>query len=421
MWDEFVFARVDWTPKGPRVAGIIEDAQLRPENVLFVDDLPSNLGEAAHYAPGLQTAGPAILDRLLDLPQLVGKDDADLTRLRQYRVLERKLVDRRTADGSHEEFLRSCAIRVAIHEDADGGAGPPARADAAHQPAQLHQAPAHPRGVRRHAGRPGRRGRLRGGLRPLRRLRHLRLLRPPPTHGCVDRLPVLVPGHGHGRRAVALRPPRPTRARGRRRRHLLAHRVGGLDHARRRDDGRRRPARLRPARAGRAGRAGRPHPDRRRVRPLHHRRLPRRGHRHRIRPPRRHRRIHPRRPHRDVPPVGGRAHPRAGGAGRPAPDRRPDHLPVRRGGRPRLRRARPQRPHRLHPGPLPPSLHRADGPVQPLHRRPHRSRPTRPPGPAPHAGVDGRGMVRMVRRGVRARGRTQPRAVPGRTSPGWPG
>ena len=119
LWDEFVFARVDWTPKGPRVAGIIEDAQLRPENVLFVDDLPANLGEAAHYAPGLQTAGPEILDRLLDLPQLAGKDDRALARLAQYRVLERKLVDRQAADGSHEAFLRSCAIRVAVHEGAD--------------------------------------------------------------------------------------------------------------------------------------------------------------------------------------------------------------------------------------------------------------------------------------------------------------
>ena len=117
LWDEFVFARVDWTPKGPRVAQIIEDAQLRPENVLFVDDLPSNLGEAVHFAPGLQVAGPAILDQLLDMAEVTGKDDADLTRLAQYRVLERKLVDRRSAAGSHEEFLRTCDIRVAVHED----------------------------------------------------------------------------------------------------------------------------------------------------------------------------------------------------------------------------------------------------------------------------------------------------------------
>ncbi|HEY5109112.1 MAG TPA: hypothetical protein VII96_05825 [Acidimicrobiales bacterium] len=118
LWEEFVFARVDWTPKGPRVAGIIEDAQLRAPNVLFLDDLPSNLGEAVHFAPGLQTAGPELIDGLLDRLELAGKDDSDLSRLRQYQVLERKLSDRGSTEGSNEEFLRSCDIRVRIHEDA---------------------------------------------------------------------------------------------------------------------------------------------------------------------------------------------------------------------------------------------------------------------------------------------------------------
>ncbi len=119
LWSEFVFARVDWSPKGPRVAQIVEDAQLRPENVLFIDDLPLNRAEARHFSPRLQTAGPDILDRLLGLPELSGKDDRGLTRLRQYQMLERKLTDRQAAPVTTEAFLRSCDIRIGVYYDTE--------------------------------------------------------------------------------------------------------------------------------------------------------------------------------------------------------------------------------------------------------------------------------------------------------------
>jgi len=115
LWSEFVFPSVDWSPKGSRVAQMVEDAQLRPENVLFLDDLAINRAEVGHFVPGIQTAGPEILDRLLGLPQLTGKDDRELTRLQQYRLLEQKLADRRTGPESNEDFLRSCDIRVGVH------------------------------------------------------------------------------------------------------------------------------------------------------------------------------------------------------------------------------------------------------------------------------------------------------------------
>jgi FkbH-like protein len=117
LWSEFVFPRVDWSPKGPRVAQIVEDAQLRPENVLFVDDLAINRAEVGHFVPGIQTAGPEIMEHLLDLAQLTGKDDVGLTRLHQYRLLEQKLADRRTGEETNEDFLRSCDIRVAVYHD----------------------------------------------------------------------------------------------------------------------------------------------------------------------------------------------------------------------------------------------------------------------------------------------------------------
>jgi FkbH-like protein len=118
VWNEFVFARIDWSPKGARVARIIEDAQLRPANVLFIDDLPLNREEVRHSAPGIQTAGPEIIDHLLSMPAMSGNDDPDLSRLRQYRILEEKLVDRGAASDSNEEFLRSCDITIGVFTDA---------------------------------------------------------------------------------------------------------------------------------------------------------------------------------------------------------------------------------------------------------------------------------------------------------------
>jgi FkbH-like protein len=114
LWDEFVFASIDWSAKGRRVAQLIEDMQLRAPNVLFIDDNVGNLQEALHYAPGLQIADESLLESLLALPQLAGKDDRRLTRREHYRLLERKLSDRQLVTGSNEDFLRSCDIRVEL-------------------------------------------------------------------------------------------------------------------------------------------------------------------------------------------------------------------------------------------------------------------------------------------------------------------
>lgn len=118
-WEWFVFPSVDWSPKGRRIAAQIAEIGLRPESVLFIDDNPMNLAEAAHHAPGLQTADHGIIPGLLADPRLAGKDDRDLTRLAQYRVLEAKRTDAQAAGGDDEAFLRASGIRVAIDHDVE--------------------------------------------------------------------------------------------------------------------------------------------------------------------------------------------------------------------------------------------------------------------------------------------------------------
>ena len=76
LWDEFVFPRIGWMPKGQAIAQLIDDIQLLPPNVLFIDDRVGNLREAEFFAAGLQTAGPEIIPRLLDLPQVKARTTA---------------------------------------------------------------------------------------------------------------------------------------------------------------------------------------------------------------------------------------------------------------------------------------------------------------------------------------------------------
>jgi FkbH-like protein len=122
IWDYFVFPSINWEPKGPRIARLIETVQLRPTTILFIDDNPMNLNEAAFFAPGVQIAAETIIPDILKDPLFKGKDDSGLTRLAQYKLLERRKQDESaavSATGSQLAFLRSSNIRVQFDYDLD--------------------------------------------------------------------------------------------------------------------------------------------------------------------------------------------------------------------------------------------------------------------------------------------------------------
>jgi FkbH-like protein len=118
-WDYFVFPSVDWSPKGQRIANLIEAVQLRAETVLLIDDNPMNLAEAKHYVPRLQVAEPNLIPSLLADPRFVGKDDRGLTRLAQYKLLEARKTDEMASASDNAAFLRSSDIRVSIDYDVE--------------------------------------------------------------------------------------------------------------------------------------------------------------------------------------------------------------------------------------------------------------------------------------------------------------
>ena len=120
VWEHFVFPRISFNPKGKAVAELIEEAALRPENVLFIDDNRSNLEEVKFFNPGIMTGHPDdLLDGLLDHPHLAGKPDPEMSRLKQYQFLQRKVAERSSSSLSNEEFLRTSNIRVTIDYDVE--------------------------------------------------------------------------------------------------------------------------------------------------------------------------------------------------------------------------------------------------------------------------------------------------------------
>ena len=114
--DYFVFLSVNWEAKGQRIKKLIEDMQLRPDNVLFLDDNHLNLEEAKYYCPKIMTAGPDAITDLCHKADACKKQDLKHTRLKQYQLLEQK-AENKTHFASNEEFLYSSDITVCVNYD----------------------------------------------------------------------------------------------------------------------------------------------------------------------------------------------------------------------------------------------------------------------------------------------------------------
>ncbi len=119
LWDYFIFPSIDWSPKGARVAAMVEAIGLRPPTVMFIDDNPGNRGEVAAAVPGIAVASETFIREIAGHPMFAGKDDGAMTRLAQYKLLERKQQDAVQAAGDNTGFLRGCGIQVTIEHDVE--------------------------------------------------------------------------------------------------------------------------------------------------------------------------------------------------------------------------------------------------------------------------------------------------------------
>ncbi|WP_282126641.1 HAD-IIIC family phosphatase [Marinifilum flexuosum] len=116
IWEYFVFPQINWNPKGNNIKQIISSAQLRPANVLFLDDNHLNLAEVEFYNQGIHTKEPDFIQEISKHKAFSGKDDTALSRLQQYKILEEKEKEKEHfSDNIH--FLESSNIHLAIIEN----------------------------------------------------------------------------------------------------------------------------------------------------------------------------------------------------------------------------------------------------------------------------------------------------------------
>lgn len=113
LWDDFVFPRIAFVPKGDVVRQMIADMQLRPANVLFIDDNPRNLNEVAAAAPGISVIDAtspecdALLQQILDDHRHIAK-----SRIADYRILETRVGARQQSGITDAPFLLQSAIEA---------------------------------------------------------------------------------------------------------------------------------------------------------------------------------------------------------------------------------------------------------------------------------------------------------------------
>ena len=116
IWDIFVFPSISWNAKGPRLKSMLEEIALRPDNTLFIDDNPSNRGEAEYYVPGIHTTGPEMIPGLIRQFAERENSDPEHKRLQEYKTLEKRRQAAKDFTDS-EKFLYDSDIRVLISRD----------------------------------------------------------------------------------------------------------------------------------------------------------------------------------------------------------------------------------------------------------------------------------------------------------------
>lgn len=116
VWNCFIFPSINWNPKGERIKEILNLSNLRAENTLFIDDNTINLNEVKFCLPQINIAEAKEIENIIKNLYFVNSFDPERTRLKNYKILEKKNVAKSIQNYSNEDFLRHSHIKICIKD-----------------------------------------------------------------------------------------------------------------------------------------------------------------------------------------------------------------------------------------------------------------------------------------------------------------
>src|SRR5262245_42965896 len=111
----FLFPRIGWNTKGRAVKELVEEFNIGPDTVAFIDDSPFEREEVATSNPLVRVFPETIRDALLTLPEFSPIATTDASRRRHLYTIERERgAARSNFHSDYLSFLRSCEMRLII-------------------------------------------------------------------------------------------------------------------------------------------------------------------------------------------------------------------------------------------------------------------------------------------------------------------
>lgn len=115
--DYFLYPQINWSPKSGSVAQIAKDINIGLDAIAFVDDQPFEREEVAFTHEKVLCIDSALLDDMLDRPELKPRFITEDSRLRRqmYMADIRRNREEETYVGAKEEFLATLDMVFTVH------------------------------------------------------------------------------------------------------------------------------------------------------------------------------------------------------------------------------------------------------------------------------------------------------------------